>query len=150
VSLSAALAAAPQTGVVAKALRLKGQARLTTDGKSWRMLKVNDPLSPGMFLQTAMKDSAVDVGWTAPSPGVGTNQFVNFVRLLPDGVLGLGAAGGQELGGDPSAKNVVLRKDLPLALGRPRTQALVGSGSALIGPHLMVAAGKDISSTYIS
>jgi hypothetical protein len=69
--LAAAIAcrAQDETGLTAKVIRVKGDARFTSDQKTWRVLKSGQVLSAGACVQTAIVDASVEIEIADPSKG---------------------------------------------------------------------------------
>ena len=99
------------TGVIAESVPqtitvtyLKGNARYSTDNKTWHVLKKGDVLAPGCLIQTAEKSYVDVVMGDKSASGGGTTQVSNpGMNPLGGGVSGGGGAGGGAGGGGGSA-----------------------------------------------
>ncbi len=82
-----ALAQAP-VSLSARVIRFTGKARCSSDGQTWRMLETGDVLLAGAMVQTAKKNSTVDIELGEAAPGAPEQKrAVNFVRLFDDSAL---------------------------------------------------------------
>jgi hypothetical protein len=84
-----AVQAAGEASATARTVRLKGQARISTDNKTWRALKAGDSLATGNLVQTALK-AQLDI--SLDNPGTGTApafETANVVSLLEGSVLNI-------------------------------------------------------------